>query len=122
VLCSASQPAEKKNKYENHDHAGGGVRRQPSDDHRLRALLQEERLLQQARCHRLQRLMLQRQGDVREMLHGRGRLREVLQEIGRHKNQNVEAETSRRFLCDVLMLGQQGEIIARRRFSDNNQP
>jgi len=81
VLWSTSQPAEKQTKYENHDDACCGLGRQPPDDHRLRALLQEGRLLHQARRHRLQRLLLQRQGDVREMLHGRRWLREVLQKV-----------------------------------------
>jgi hypothetical protein len=52
--------------------------RSPPDDHRL-SYLQRWFVLQAG--HEMRRKLLQGPGRVREMLHGRRRLREVLQEV-----------------------------------------
>ena len=66
--------------HENNDATGGGLCRRNPDDHRLRDLLQKGRHLRQASDEMRWRL-LQRSRNVRQMLQGRNRLREVLQKV-----------------------------------------
>jgi hypothetical protein len=78
------QPTTNKQTNQHEDNADtdcGFCRRNP-DDHGLflDVMLQKRRGLHQA-GNEVRRRLLRRQGDVRQMLHGRRRLRQVLQKV-----------------------------------------
>jgi hypothetical protein len=80
LLVKDKSPTKKGKYYEINDDTGCGFCRRPDDDHRLLDLLQKERG-QRKTGDGLQWRMLQRSGDLREVLHGQRWLREVLQEV-----------------------------------------
>jgi hypothetical protein len=79
LLVSLNFGTTNKIKYEDTDDNGCGPGRRPADDDRLLLNLQNRFMHQDGLG--VQRSLLQGSGDVREMLHGRRRLRQVLPQV-----------------------------------------